>query len=240
MAEVRDKRNFMSIYGGPEIITSGLILHLDAANNKSYSGSGNIWFDLSGNNNNGTLTNGPIFNSSNGGNIVFDGTNDEINCGNQSTNPNNLISVTCFTKSSIISNYQPLVARVASDYTYINGFELTISNSKVRAILRGPSGGSALSLLGNTNLLSNIWYMLSFTWNNNTCRVYVNDKQDNFQTPGVAPTLQLDSVSNLLIGKRATGDTLSGNIAQVCLYNRELSANEIRQNYNALKGRFNL
>lgn len=72
----------MSIYGGPDIITDGLVFCLDAANSKSYPGTGTAWTDLSGNDNNGTLTNGPTFDSSNGGSIVFDGVNDQVNCGN--------------------------------------------------------------------------------------------------------------------------------------------------------------
>ena len=51
----------------PKIITNGLVLSLDAANNKSYPRSGTTWSDLSGNNNTGTLTNGPTFSDSNGG-----------------------------------------------------------------------------------------------------------------------------------------------------------------------------
>lgn len=66
----------MSIYGGPDIITNGLVLHLDAANSKSYPLSGTVWNDLSGNNNHATLTNGPTYSSSNNGNILFDGVND--------------------------------------------------------------------------------------------------------------------------------------------------------------------
>ena len=61
------------MYTGPNIITDGLVLHLDAANPKSYPGTGNIWSDLSGNGNNGILTNGPTFSD---GAIVFDGGDD--------------------------------------------------------------------------------------------------------------------------------------------------------------------
>jgi len=64
---------------GPKIVTSGLVLALDAGNTKSYPGSGTVWTDLSGNGNTGTLTNGPTFNSSNGGSIVFDGVDDFVN-----------------------------------------------------------------------------------------------------------------------------------------------------------------
>jgi len=66
------------MYTGPNIVTSGLVLQLDAANTKSYPGSGTTWTDLSGNGNNGTLTNSPTFSSANGGIFTFNGTNQFI------------------------------------------------------------------------------------------------------------------------------------------------------------------
>ena len=66
----------MALSHSPSIITDSLILCLDAANTKSYPGSGATWTDLSGNGNNVTLTNGPTYSSVDGGSIVFDGTND--------------------------------------------------------------------------------------------------------------------------------------------------------------------
>ena len=69
----------------PKIITNGLVLSLDAANNKSYPRSGTTWSDLSGNSNTGTLTNGPTFSSANGGSIVFDGVDDYISGTNNSS-----------------------------------------------------------------------------------------------------------------------------------------------------------
>ena len=67
------------MFTGPNIIKDGLVLTLDASSQRSYPGSGTTWYDLSGNGNNGTLTNGPTFDSGNGGSIVFDGTNDYVN-----------------------------------------------------------------------------------------------------------------------------------------------------------------
>ena len=66
----------MSAFGGPNIVDNGLVLYLDAGNRKSYTSGSTTWFDKSGFNNNGTLTNGPTFDSGNGGNIVFDGADD--------------------------------------------------------------------------------------------------------------------------------------------------------------------
>ena len=66
----------IAYYGN--IVTSGLVLNLDAAKRDSYPGSGTIWRDISGNGNNGTLTNGPTFNSDNYGSIAFDGVDDYV------------------------------------------------------------------------------------------------------------------------------------------------------------------
>ena len=68
----------MAFGNGPSIVTNGLVLSLDAADRNSYPGSGTTWRDLSGRDNNGTLINGPTFDSANGGNIVCDGINDYI------------------------------------------------------------------------------------------------------------------------------------------------------------------
>ncbi len=67
----------MGLAHSPRTVTDGLVLALDAGNTKSYPGSGTAWTDLIGSNN-GTLTNGPTYNSDNGGSIVFDGTNDYV------------------------------------------------------------------------------------------------------------------------------------------------------------------
>jgi uncharacterized delta-60 repeat protein len=66
----------LAIHYNSKISTDGLVLCLDAANSKSYPGSGTTWTDLSGNGNNGTLTNGPTYNSSNLGSLSFDGIDD--------------------------------------------------------------------------------------------------------------------------------------------------------------------
>jgi len=68
----------MSVVRGPKIVTDNLILCLNAADKKSYSGSGTTWHDRSGNDYDGTLTNGPTFSDANGGSIVFDGVDDYV------------------------------------------------------------------------------------------------------------------------------------------------------------------
>ncbi len=71
-----------TLSGGPSIVTNGLILNLDAANPKSYVSGSTTWNDVSRSGLSGTLVNGPTFNTGSGGSIVFDGTDDYVNCGN--------------------------------------------------------------------------------------------------------------------------------------------------------------
>ena len=68
----------MGLAHSPKIVTNGLVLCLDAGNTKSYPGSGTAWTDLSGRGNNGTLTNGPTYSSTNGGSVVFDAVDDYV------------------------------------------------------------------------------------------------------------------------------------------------------------------
>jgi hypothetical protein len=75
----------MAFIHSPKIVTSGLVLCLDAANKLSYPGTGTSWYDLSGNANTGTLTNGPTFSVANMGSIVFDGVDDYVNIPNNSS-----------------------------------------------------------------------------------------------------------------------------------------------------------
>ena len=107
----------MSSKGGPDINENGLVLHLDAANNKSYPGSGTTWTDLSGNDNNGTLTNGPTFNASNMGSIALDGTNDYIYRSSLSNFNSSTYTVLLWAKFNSMSTYGILfsLGRSASD-----------------------------------------------------------------------------------------------------------------------------
>ena len=129
----------MSHIFGPNIVTNGLVLYLDAGNTKSYSGSGTTWTDLSGNGNNGTLTNGPAYDSANLGGILFDGNNDYI------TVPDNS-SLTSFTnmtleilvKYNVNNKNQVFVQKW--NYGSGNGYGLEIYNGNILAYCMNPYG----------------------------------------------------------------------------------------------------
>ena len=222
----------MSASGGPDIITDGLVLCLDAADKQSYSGSGNTWTDISNNGNNGTLTNSPTFNSSNKGNIAFNGTNNFINTSYTLPNTNYTISVAF--KINVFST------------TYNRGVFSTFSTSNFNGIYFADSGSQSISTSnmwfwadGNSLyripyiFATNTWYFVAFSIINGEIYVYINGGL----VYQVTDTTTHQNTLNLGIS-RFDQNYLNGNISLAQVYNRALSANEILQNYNALKGRF--
>jgi hypothetical protein len=102
----------------PKIVTDGLVLYLDAANTRSYPGTGTTWSDLSRGGNNGSLINGPTFNSANGGSIVFDGSNDYVDCGNIDDIKNaSQVSISIWTYIDDIS-FRILLGQITIDVNY--------------------------------------------------------------------------------------------------------------------------
>ena len=215
----------MSFSNGPTTVTNGLVLALDAADRNSYPGSGTSWFDLSGNNNTGTLTNGPTFNSGNGGSIVFDGANDYINLGNP-TSLNILNFTVCiWCKSSTFTNFQNAIYKGTNIAQY--GILFT-STGDWYVQPNGPSTSDLVSL--------NTWNYFVGTYDGSQITAYRNGVQKiqyaNSQANyGTLVTIGADTVNNRYF---------NGNIATVQLYNRPFSQAEILQNYNATKTRFGL
>jgi hypothetical protein len=199
------------------------------------SGSRNTWVDLSGNNNNGTLVNNPLYNSGSRGNIVFNGTN------------NTTFAATINSVGMYQSNFSNEFWFNPSSIT--QGALLSANGSPVAggqyAVLLRYSN-IFVSFYGedqNVSLLStNIWYHFTNTYNYTTksSLMYINGTLSST----ITRTFDLGaSVQNspLLIGNYSFGGTyFSGSLASTKIYNRALSASEILQNYNAQKSRFNL
>ena len=225
----------MGFYRGPNAITSGLILSLDAGNTKSYQSGSTTWFDKSGNANNGTLTNGPTFSSANGGNIVFDGVDDYIQI---STSPNltNPLTICTFINTSVITGSNQVIYGPSANG---NDNWLSISNNRAQILATQTSDVNNFQAAGTTVIQANIWYHITGIVNNNVISIYVNGV---FEVASAAQAFTVGGWnSTARIGQRATGQfPFNGRIACVQGYNRALSAQEILQNYNATKSRFNL
>jgi hypothetical protein len=224
----------MGVYAGPDVVENGLVLALDAGNAKSYPGSGTTWTDLSGNGNNGTLVNGVGYSGSNLGSLVFDGVDDGVNCGNNSSlNVGNNITANAWFYVNSIASFQAILGKVTSDFGL--GWELVNSSGTFRTTFR-PSATQVNLSVGSLSIGN--WYMGTMTFDNTTARLYLNGIQTGSTTTGGPVTL--NSTEPLTIGRRVQGNFYNGNIAQVSIYNRALTAQEIQQNFIATKSRFGL
>jgi hypothetical protein len=215
-------------FQGQQIITNGLIFNLDAANKDSYPGTGTTWYDLSGNNYNGTLVNGPTFlPNQNGGIFNFDYVDDYVSIGN------NLGSPSTFTLSAWVRS-----SNISQPQNIFNGnppFFLRITSSTIRCAVYT---GTWIFVNGSITLSSNTWYNLVLTYDQSTVKGYVNGVLDvNSVKTGTPIYGALNTLGFTTGGEDAPSVT---NIAVAQIYNRALSATEIAQNYNATKGRFGL
>ena len=238
----------MSIYGGPEIVTDGLVLHLDAANSKSYPGSGNTWFDLSGNNNHVTLINSPLYSSSNGGAFIFDGINDYAECNRPSQITNGgqitiILSAKWTTKNWTGNFNTDLQAIIDNNHSgspspgvgFVIQDRPDLTNRPLTTGFRPASNGvRSTYTVGN-----NSWCHIATTYNANICNMYIN----NIFNATVNETGGLVSVQPLIsIGRWQRGPSryFTGSIGLILLYSRALSINEIDQNFISIKGRYGL
>jgi hypothetical protein len=227
----------MSLSHSPSIITNGLSLCLDAANSKSYPGSGTTWTDLSGNGNTGTLVNGVGYNSSNLGSLVFDGVDDYVNLGTTLTNGFINITVSAWFYAVADTGRQDIVTK----YPFGNGWILYYSNTTNKFGVDGRESGDAYFSNVTTNTYAvNNWYNIVFTKNTTNWRLYVNSLLDCNNTNGNGAT-SFNNAGILAIGSLpVNSDYAKGNISQVSIYNRALTAAEVQQNFNALRSRFSI
>jgi hypothetical protein len=236
----------MAFQRGPNIVTKGLVLALDAANPKSYVSGSTVWYDKSGNAYTGSLINGPIFDSTNGGNIVFDGIND------YGIIPN-ITGVTDFT---ITDNY------TVDFWMYVNSTQNNTQNGDNDILEKwsGPGGypftfryvrageimavtvynGTSVNVT-NLSISSNSWWNICgvFNWSGSLLTAYGNGGQI---TSSVALNLTgtLSNSSDLNLMRRGNGSNYAtGKLSAIKIYNRALSSIEVLQNYNALKSRYN-
>lgn len=230
---------------------NGLVLCLDAGNRKSYPGSGTTWTDLSGNNGNGSLINGPTYSSSNGGSIVFDGTNDRIHISSPSrkyawspvgSTGNRVISFECWVKTTDSDN--GLIFSKPWNGGGVYNYLLSTSNFGTRV-------GNAQHNLSFTAVSDGNWKQIVAIANETQKAVYINGSLNagytNHNETSDVPSGSESTLNLTLMSLFPYGDTISrpeqaivGDMSIFRMYNRELTAAEIRQNFNALRGRFGI
>ena len=233
----------MSFNYSPKIVTNGLVLCLDAANTRSYVSGSTTWNDLTGNFNNGTLTNGPTFNASNGGSIVFDGTDDYVAIANSSTvNPNNgSFTIMCWVNSDPSNAGDGWDLWVAKRVNGSNGYYVGANNPSGVKFMIGNDAGSRT----DTAFISytfNTWAMFTAVLDRtaNTQTIIRNNFEETASTTPSGGNYYNTGVLSIGADIGISAYYVNGRQSNVLLYSRALSASEITQNYNATKGRFGL
>lgn len=232
---------------GQKIITDGLVLNLDAAQLRSYPTTGTTWTDLSGNNNNGTLVNGPTFNPDNGGSIVFDGTNDYVDSVIQSIpiQDNTPFTVDIIYRipatgtGHLIGNWNVFVTP---------GWRIDIVSGQIRFLILNANGGAGRAIRTNSTYGNGSIFHFCSTYSGNSnisgMTLYINGTSVQITSilntsPGTLTNSKI-TLGASQVNTTSFTNYLAGNIYQAKLYNRALSATEVLQNYNATKSRYGL
>jgi hypothetical protein len=225
-------------YKGPRKATGGTITTVDNETVHTFTSSGSFvagtnFADLSGNNRFGTLTGGPLLNTSNFGSIAFDGLDDYITGIGSSIVPTSTapytVSVWCYRNSN--SGYKELLSQWTNANSG-NSFFFGFDNSAVRF----TDNWNPITVAGAGNI--NVWMNLVGVYTVSNAYIYLNGvlaatKGSGFTYTGTGP---------FIIGRQGelNGEYFDGRISNILVFNKSLTAVEILQNYNATKARFGL
>jgi len=227
----------MAVGYNPRIVTDSLVLCLDAANTKSYGGSGTTVTDLSGNGNNGTLVNGVGYDSGNGGSFSFDGTNDYIDLPSSFAFGTSTFSIECWVKADTLSGIDAIYYSQSSNSS---GFYGVGHNSNGNGFfLTDYNGSTRVSTVFGSNAVVDTWYHLVFL--KNASNQYVVYRNMVASTTNNISTLSLTSADPRIgFNPASAAEIWDGNISNFKIYNRALTAAEVAQNFNALRGRYGI
>jgi hypothetical protein len=224
----------MACNSGPDIIEDGLVLCLDAANINSYPKSGATWSDLAGSNN-GTLINDPIFDSANGGSIHFDGANEYVNLGS----PSNIFSgIFGSNKISIggwfkVSEPSPSYQRIVFDSGTSEVVQIDMASGGIALYLGGPN-----TRISRVEPTADEWFHFLGTYNGSSMIGYFNGSKYT-ESSGLSSNISSSDNGSTMIAKYPGGGyQFYGRVSNFSIYNRALTADEIRRNYEATVGRY--
>jgi hypothetical protein len=239
----------MGFYDGPRIVTDGLVFGVDSADRNSYSGAGTTWFDLSGNQFNSTLTNGPTYSTNNNGVIVLDGTNDIVSIpGNTTIYSSNFTWQSFhYIRQGNLSDLDAMWWSEAGNKNFLMGYRNTnIVNSyfridSVSGVYQSPSVGTQSNGLGSTSgAISGRWLFTTVVKSGTTFFLYWNNAVlmwtvtiSDWSIPATSQSISFGARNDFSFANAM-------NIGNILMYNRALTTNEIQQNYNAQKSRFGL
>ena len=224
--------NYSVGFGG----SSSTILALDAGLTVSHPGSGSNWFDLSGNARNFTLTNGPVYSSSNSGLISFDGSDDYALTNYTITS--NPITVLVWYNSRNFSSASVVDGLISNYESTAQGFDIRKQDTGLH-ITQSLGGSGFVNIFITNSVLDNTWYNIAFTYDGNTLITYTNGSS---VASGILAGTRLNG-TKIVIGTSAfatSARTLSCFVSEVRILNRALTDSELLNYYNLTKSRYGL
>jgi hypothetical protein len=218
-----------------KLVTSGLILALDAGNLVSYGGDGTTWYDMTSNANNGTLVNGVTYSGGTTPSMVFDGVDDYVNVPYNASKisfpENNATICVWFNSSPSGDNYGCLVTQRS-----VNGFQTYVYGNKFYA----DGGGVSNGVYSTTTIIPGTTYFGCAVYDktNSLLKIYVNG---NYESQ-YSYTGNIQDTYPIRLGNTGTfsDGPYPGNIFAAQVYNRALSASEISQNFNTYRRRYGI
>jgi hypothetical protein len=215
------------------VVTSGLVLYLDAGNTASYPGTGTTWSDISGNSRNATIVGSPTFTSGTSG--YFSNISDS-----------NYFSLS---NSGLVPRTNDFTY---SAWVYFNSFDgndtIFENGSWTDTLLFRYANNTSIDVYSEGSLrgsfswvaTASVWYNIVFIRNSNTCSCYINNTLTG--TP-FAMNLDINLANTnlfLMRSQHTTGQSINGRISMFKIYNRALTTSEIKQNFDFFRGRYGL
>ena len=250
----------MSLSHSPRIVTDGLVLYLDAANQRSYPKSGTTWSDLKGSNH-GTLTNmdASNFDSANGGSLTFDGTDEDIDVSIQDIAGFEFGSISIwFNVDTSKTNNQLFYYGIPSDINKSLAISVGQATNSVNdescyfGLINGAdfdSGKKYLAVVrkGHTFYQDSKWHNIVCTVGSTGCSIFMDGVKQSLyflfsSSSSATGFTNIDNATSARVGARDLtaydNNYSSGKISNVSIYNRALTGDEVRQNYLATRGRY--
>jgi hypothetical protein len=227
----------MSFHHSPKIVTDGLVLCLDAGNRKSYPRSGSIWNNLALRTANAELLNAPTFDNEKSGNFNFNGSSNIIGIQNSTNLDTQTPSIEVWFKTNNLNQNGFFFEKGTVNTQY------SLFQEGETIVWRQNFGGLTSLNIATANFINTSnWYQIVATYISGSRRIYLNGTL--IASDGQTGTISTSS-GGMSIGvyggySGGRGYYYNGKIAIVNVYNRNLTSTEVLQNYNALKGRFNL
>ena len=209
----------------PPLVTTNLILNLDASNTSSYS-SGSTWSDLSSTGNDGTIT-GATHTSGVGGYFDFDGTDDHVRMDSDMFNPNSDFTFSSWVNTDVTAN-----VTIVSDHLTSGSIQIRFTSSSSVQIVDNYVVN--VGTFTNFTYSTSTWYNVVVTRSSNTYTLYVNGSyKSNFTSTNSY------SYGAQTIGANNQGiERWNGKISQIACYSRAISSTEVTQNWNVLKSSY--